>query len=687
VGFFYLGAEAGVIGCHAESIPGHDDVSHEHEYSPWEYVTLPTEYSEGEIERYCYICGDAQGRIVPESTLGLDYVDNGDGTCTITGISHGPEFNNNLTKIVIPRYIVQDNDGKLVDLEVVAIGADFLGTLGDQRDDIKEIVLPKTLKEIGAYAFSGTGIETIDLPEGITFIGDYAFAECESLIEINLPRYLRELGEGAFRGCINLVKAEAFVELAEIRPHTFEDCTSLERVNIGKIITVGECAFNNCVALRELNIGERFERIESEAFRNCASLESVYLYNIRYIGARAFEYCTALEWVEIYSDNQIIIDNEAFSGCESLRAVSSDDGYGAFPANVFSIGENAFRNCTSLERAIFYTEDIGAYAFCGCSSLSELQFMQGVVYIGESAFADCSSIKSVYLPESVDIVGENAFRNCSSMEWFQTDGPVEMIGYDALYGCDKLSGISLYDMTGVNLDTVFQGNPNITCVMIRSGEVLAHAFRECRALEELILYEGVTAIGDYAFYECDKLVKVTFPETLSHIGESAFERTGIGGQLSIGDHLVYIGDYAFKETEITSLIIASDDAVFGSGVFEYCEISNISIVYGVEKIHDGMFLGIGDALRTIYIPETVTEIGSSAFKNCNRLESIYIPNSVTTIGGQAFENCQHLQMIDFGGTKAEWENIVKGGDWHMGVYFDLTVACSDGDIIYPGINS
>jgi hypothetical protein len=100
-----------------------------------------------------------------------------------------------------------------------------------------------------------------------------------------------------------------------------------------------------------------------------------------------------------------------------------------------------------------------------------------------------------------------------------------------------------------------------------------------------------------------------------------------------------------------------------------------------------MFLGIGDALRTVYIPETVTEIGSSAFKNCNRLESIYIPNSVTTIGGQAFENCQHLQMIDFGGTKAEWENIVKGGDWHIGVYLDLTVACSDGDIIYPGINS
>ena len=62
------------------------------------------------------------------------------------------------------------------------------------------------------------------------------------------------------------------------------------------------------------------------------------------------------------------------------------------------------------------------------------------------------------------------------------------------------------------------------------------------------------------------------------------------------------------------------------------------------------------------------------------MTSVTIPNSVTTIRLYAFRGCSGLTNIQFGGTKEEWETIVKGDEWdgYMPTY---TVHCTDGDIV------
>ena len=90
----------------------------------------------------------------------------------------------------------------------------------------------------------------------------------------------------------------------------------------------------------------------------------------------------------------------------------------------------------------------------------------------------------------------------------------------------------------------------------------------------------------------------------------------------------------------------------------------------------------------IIIPETVvlnevtyrvTSIGERAFFRCDLLNFITIPNSVMSIGKRAFSRCKKLDFIRFGGTIAQWEEIILQDDWNNEVPAKV-VHCTDGDV-------
>jgi hypothetical protein len=57
------------------------------------------------------------------------------------------------------------------------------------------------------------------------------------------------------------------------------------------------------------------------------------------------------------------------------------------------------------------------------------------------------------------------------------------------------------------------------------------------------------------------------------------------------------------------------------------------------------------------IPDSVTSIGSSAFRGCSSLTSIVIPNSVKTIDQRAFYDCSNLTIVYYDGTAEDWESV------------------------------
>lgn len=83
---------------------------------------------------------------------------------------------------------------------------------------------------------------------------------------------------------------------------------------------------------------------------------------------------------------------------------------------------------------------------------------------------------------------------------------------------------------------------------------------------------------------------------------------------------------------------------------------DLSKTNGLNKIPERAFRE-ALSLKTIILPNEITEIENSAFDSCVFLESIIIPNSVTQIGKYAFSGCKSLKTIYYAVTKEQWRKI------------------------------
>ncbi|MCD8119486.1 MAG: leucine-rich repeat domain-containing protein [Lachnospiraceae bacterium] len=144
-------------------------------------------------------------------------------------------------------------------------------------------------------------------------------------------------------------------------------------------------------------------------------------------------------------------------------------------------------------------------------------------------------------------------------------------------------------------------------------------------IEEVIIPDGVTEIGRLSFADCVNLTSVVIPDSVTAIGLAAFRDTPWYETLS--DEFVIVGDSCLIRYNGTDTVVAIPD-----GVKNIC----------------GAFEG-NETLTSVSIPDTVTQITSSAFSACTALVEITIPDSVTLLGNSAFAGCKALTAVN-GGT-------------------------------------
>ena len=187
------------------------------------------------------------------------------------------------------------------------------------------------------------------------------------------------------------------------------------------------------------------------------------------------------------------------------------------------------------------------------------------------------------------------------------------------------------------------------------------AFSGCTGLTSITIPNSVTSIGGYAFGECYGLKELVIADgkrTLS----LGYNPTNTGGQGLFSNcplETVYLGRNLSYETDkeygyspfygkekLTSVTIGESVTSIGSHAFRNCEgLTSVTIGESVTSIGSYAFYSC-TGLTSVTIPNSVTSIGGYAFDICEGLTSVTIPNSVTSIGNFAFDGIKELVIED-----------------------------------------
>lgn len=199
------------------------------------------------------------------------------------------------------------------------------GSAFGDRWAINKVLLPPTLKKIGTYAFQGTALTSVNIPDNVETIEEYAFSNARQLQEVHLPDSLTSLGRYAFVSCRSLRTVKIPTKLKEIPWYTFDGCNSLQSVELHDSITgIGDYAFRNC-DLREITLPKSTTWVGGYAFNGNSNLSKVTLNEgLIDIWAYAFQ-DTAIDTLNCPSTLRNIY-NSAFAGCRNLRQINLNEG-------------------------------------------------------------------------------------------------------------------------------------------------------------------------------------------------------------------------------------------------------------------------------------------------------------------------------------------------------------------------
>ena len=180
------------------------------------------------------------------------------------------------------------------------------------------------------------------------------------------------------------------------------------------------------------------------------------------------------------------------------------------------------------------------------------------------------------------------------------------------------------------------------------GDNAAPWIDERSNIVEIIIEDGVKAIGECAFYQFERLEEITIPDSVKYIGEGAFykcsklESIDLPDSIDIIERNTFTGCFKLETVTIPKYVTEIDFGAFG-----YCtKLKRVNFAgNNLETIGPYVFTGCG--FKEFEIPEGVEILKENVFYGCKDLEKVVVPKSVEKIGIGAFEECALLEEVVF----------------------------------------
>lgn len=262
----------------------------------------------------------------------------------------------------------------------------------------------------------------------------------------------------------------------------------------------------------------------------------------------------------------------------------------------FSKNLEEMENC-AFESTIFkgkvflpeYLKKISARCFGECDFLERIQLPRYLKVLEDQAFIKAKFQNKVVIPQGVKIIPDSCFIAASFQEGIELPS--------------KLEKIENYAFMDTNIKSV-----KIPDSVKSIGEVVFAS----STISNIKLSKNITSIPYRCFEKTKSLSSIQIPKKVKHIKNCAFAESGLTS-IQLEEGLQTLGNWSFSETHLETMNLPQTVQLIGGGCFSECL-----------------------DLKEVTFPESLKEIGVSAFSNCG-LTEVTLPKYVN-IGNFAFSN-------------------------------------------------
>lgn len=608
-------------------------------------------------------------------------------TVSIHGIDE-----NTLVKLIIPEEI----EG----LPVTRIASEAFYNI----DNIIEVVLPSTIKEIGERAFGSCNkLEKINLPTGIERIETEAFYNASNLTSIFLPATITHYGSTVFYDCHNLndvqiedgatifpplcgteineitipssikiIPSYAFPPsitevvlpegLERIEELAFYECNKITSIKLPSTIKfLGSSCFYG-VPITQLELPEGIEELESGCFEG-TKIEELYIpksvKKIGSIGCSWIDYKYTLKKITFACDLTQDVINTDYPIIKSPAMwlydyPEEDENLSDWQVHNFKhrvelVFEDSVKTIAGIERSTF------------SGPFKSIDFGNGIERIEQGAFG--VAVENVILPPTLKFLGSNRFTEVknvtiqSDFEYaeyhFYADGAVLSTGSPFIngYKVDTNTGIYVveedewgwFERIEAPIETI-TFTENVIAVPARLFIGSEHYLNIIKKVSG----SNIQTVGDYAFSYCDI---EDFDAPMEEVQDYAFYNAKLPANADLSKITKY-GCESFRETTFEGEVIINNDAEFLTDsegrhfTFWYSKMPSLTVNCNLPACWSRGVFNESTIGNLTFGPD-VTRIEKESFYQATISGTVDL-NNVTYIGGGAFYECFDVEKFIFG---------------------------------------